>query len=365
MPDGMEVIMPEDFKPIALGIAIEESGRGATGLAGAYNLHAMKKREDILVDFPIGTTAYNGGDGLYDYCACRTLREEIITFWAFLHRTPYSGINLLAPEKRKVLDAFGRIFCPPGYLDWWIAAHGGKNYTEVIYEVHRLEAIRELRKYGWEGAEDVPPVIHSPLTDFSVVNGMLFGPDVHRRMVKNHDRYPRPKTDGVVIHASGSLMGTSSIIVDGISSPGILDAWDNPAEKRSAPLLFGRNGLVWQAVDLTLPAWTTYNHNDHTIGIELENIGTFYPWQEILGWFYRFKGKPWEQRVHKSEMVLINGVYYQEYTAAQIDKLVRVLPALKTAWPTIMSIKGHLEMIGNAAWDPGPLFPWDKVRTLF
>jgi hypothetical protein len=360
LPDGMEILLPEDLKPVALGQSIEESGRGTTGLAGAYNLHAMKYRDNLAVDFPIGKFPYDGGDGLFDYCAARTLREEIIIWWAFLHR--YTGIDDHLKDGRDFLNFFGPAYCPPGYTSAWISAHGGRNYTDLIYDVHRLEAIQELRKYGWGGAADVPIVVPPP-ADYSVVNGMLIGPDVHRRLVKNHDRFPRPKTDGIVLHASGSLMGTSKVIVDGIASPGILDAWDNLAEQRSANLIIGRDAMPWQAVDLTLPAWATYGHNSHTIGIELENIGSFYPWQEILGWFYRFRGKPWEQRVRKAEMFLVNGLYYQDYPEAQIARLLQILPALKAAWPTILTVKGHFEMSGNAAWDPGPLFPWDRVRA--
>lgn len=360
--DGMEILLPEERKPEALGQAIAECSRGTTGLAGAYNLHAMKKRNDIQVDFPIGTIAYDGGDGLYDYCACRTLREEIIVWWAFLHR--YEGIDDHLQDGRDFLNFFGRSYCPPGYTPDWIAAHGGRNYTNLIYDVYRLEAIRELRKYGWAGAADVPVDVVPPAPDaYAVVNGMLLGPGVHRRLVKNHDRNPRPRTDGIVLHATGSYLGTSRVRVDGIASPGILDAWDNPAERKSAQLLIGRDAALWQAVDLTLPAWGTYGHNDDTIAIELESIGQFYPWQEILGWFYRFKGKPWEQRVRKSDLVLVNGIYYQPYPDKQIDKLIAILPALKAAWPTILTIKGHFEMSGNAAWDPGPLLPWDRVHA--
>jgi hypothetical protein len=387
MPDGMEIVMPEDDKPLCLAMAGLESGHGTTGLAGAYNLHAMKKRDDILVNFPIGTIAYNGGDGLYDYCACRTLREEIITWWAFLHRYPYAGIDFFQPDKRKLLNEFGPIYCPPGYEGSpahakWVQTTGFQTYTDYLFAL-LPEAVRELRKYGWTGAEDVPPVVVPPVVvlppveppillppaSYSVINGMLDGPFVHRRLVSNHDRVPRLGTIGGVIHATGNNAGTSNVIVDGIKSPGIFDSveWNDPKcpsyKKKSAHLVFLRNGLIWQAVDLTLPAYHCYDWNDRTLGFEFENFGPCNPASEILGWFYRFPGRPWEQRVAKSEMVLINGLYYPRYTDAQIDSFIAVYPALRAAFPDMEFLKGHNVMPKNAAWDPGPagLFPWERV----
>jgi hypothetical protein len=361
-PDGSFIAMPEELKPTVLGQAILESGRGTTRLAsGGYNFHGLKWRADIKVSFPIGKFPYNGGDGLFDYCEFFSLREEIAGYWAFVHRLPYyAGVDQHLSNGRDFLNWIGPHYCPPGYTSDWIKKHNGFNYTDLIYYVLRLEAIDELKKYGWKETPvnipaPVPVPIPQPVGPFSITNGVLAGPQTSLRPVKNYDHFRRPKTDGIVLHGTGCLGGK------GTNGPGILDGWDPPGLPSgvSAHILILRDGNVWQAVNLLNPAWHCYGHNTHTIGIELENIGLFPPWQEVLGWFFRFRGKVWEQKIAKKELIFMGGNWRQLYTSSQIDVLNQIIPALKTAFPSIVSVRGHSDY--NAAWDPGIQFPWSLI----
>jgi hypothetical protein len=376
MPDGMEVVMPEAVKPVSLSMSMIESGRGTTGLAGAYNFHAMKYRDDILVKFPIGKFPYNGGDGLYDYCACRTLREEIITWWAFMHRAPYAGVNWNESDPRKLVDSFGKSYCPPGYEGSpahakWVQTTGFETYADYVLSL-LPEAIRELKKYGWEGEDIVPPIVlPNPIPpilpdvpQFTISNGMLMGPNVHRYLMstKYHPHRKMARVDGIVIHATGCHAGHSNIKVDGLNIPGMVEGW-NAAGQCYPHIVNLRNGEIWQVEDLSYQADQCYGYNPYTYGIENENAGGFYSWQEVLGWFFRFKGKPWEQMISKSDLVFLDGKYREAFTEIQILNAIGEALAIRTAYNPNAYIKPHSAMPNQTGREecPGPLWPWDRM----
>jgi hypothetical protein len=380
LPSGMEEVMPEHVKPVCLSMAILESGRGSNGLAvNANNFHAMKKRDDILVNFPIGTFSYNGGDGLYNYCSCRTLREEIITWWAFMHRSPYMGVNWAESDPRQLVDSFGKSYCPPGYDGSsehakWKLDTGFETYTDYVLALY-YEATRELEKYGWkdEGTPVVIPttpteptiIISNPdIPKFTISNGMLIGPNVHSYLMstKYHPHRKMAQVDGIVIHATGCHRGYSNIKVDGLNIPGMVEGW-NAAGQCYPHIANCRNGEIWQVEDLSYQADQCYGYNPYTYGIENENMGGFYSWQEILGLFFRFKGKPWEQSISKSELIFLEGKYRESFTEIQILNVIGIVLAIRAAYNPNAYLKPHSGMPNQTGREecPGPLWPWDRM----
>jgi hypothetical protein len=191
---------------------------------------------------------------------------------------------------------------------------------------------------------------------------MLLGPNVHRRLIAGHDYFLRPRTVGIMIHGTGCHAGKSNVIVDGLNSPGILDAWDDPKQQKSAQILNTRDANIWQAVDLTLPAWGCYGWNNDVIHIENENFGPCDPWKEVLGYFYRYAGTAWWQRMAKADMRLIAGKYCEDYLVDQVVNTIREIAAIRAIFPGPIWVKGHCEMPPPIdTWDPGSWWPWANI----
>jgi hypothetical protein len=356
---------PNHLKPGLLAWAALESGRCTTDVSKyAYNAHSMMWRAELGALYP-NKYRFEGND----YFRFNGFKQELECLYQFIHRAVYGNVSAHMTSIEDLLTFIGHSFCPPGYQDWWIARHLNCNYHQYIVKWMLPEAEDCLKILGWRPDVDQPAPQPVPIpapqpapttTPFSVSAGRLGGPQVTWHPVMNDDHWQRPATDTIVVHATGCLRGKGA----SGNYPGILDGWNDP-RGYSAHLLILRDGTVWQAVDLRFPSWNCYHQNSHTIGVELENIGPFWPWQNILGRFFRFKGKLWEQSIGANELVKgSDGQLYQFYTSSQIDVLNGIIPALKSAFPTIKYVKGHREMPLNTTWDPGPkdIFPWSIVK---
>lgn len=369
-------IIPAAIKAYFIAQRILESLRGTTRQAlELLNFGAMMRKEEL-------DRLAHGWKTIdrYDYAWFWSIEEEIAYYWALVHRKQYyPDTDRHLADGRDFIEYIGSRYCPPGFPgspahEAWVLKTGFPTYTHYLDSLIP-EAKAQLRKHGMTFPEDPvivtppPPVILTPGSNpYSVVNGYLLGPDVHHRLVSNHGLRPRAKTIGEVAHSTGCRAGKSWVKVDGINSPGILDGkeWNDPTipdeRKRSAHLVFCEDGQVWQAVDLLLPAYHAYGFNGTTVGYELVNIGPFYPWQAVFGWFFLFKGAPWEQRIHISEMRLVKGMYYAPFTEIQLARFVLVSAAVREyfkfqglEWPRP---RPHSGLPGNEnRGDPGPLFP--------
>ncbi len=348
-----------DIKPGILAWAIKEQGENRHLILGgmgelarfADNYFSLHQRKEMVEHYPrtyhlISTTEKDN-----NYIIFTGPEQCLEGLVEFLHRPKYQEKGSVDDHMTSIEDLLRHVtpaFCPQ------------KGYVEsVLSFVPEAEA--ELRKVGWK-----PDVVEPApeLTVYSVVNGVLMGPDVNWGWVSNHDFYPRAQTLIGVIHGTACLKGK------GQRWPGILESgeWNNPknVKKQSAHLVFMRDGSIWQAVNLNLPAWHCYGHNANSIGIEFENIGPFEKWQEVFGWFFRFKGKPWEQKIAKKELVLLtspfsSAKYYQLYTVAQLEKFRAVYPALRIAYPRMKGLVGHNQL--NKVDDPWPTFPWPQILS--
>jgi len=112
-----------------------------------------------------------------------------------------------------------------------------------------------------------------------------------------------------------------------------------------------RDGLTEQWVPPDRIAHHVRSFNDHSIGIELVNLGRYPNW------------------LHSETQEMT-----EPYPQAQVDSLISLLHLLSAAHSTLQWISGHdlldTKMVPSSdnpsEWvyrkrDPGPLFPWDEV----
>jgi len=113
-----------------------------------------------------------------------------------------------------------------------------------------------------------------------------------------------------------------------------------------------RDGQVYRYVEDDRVAHHAKEYNHRSIGIEIVNHGR-YP-----HWFHSTHQVPTE-----------------EYTPGQIESVIKLLLYLKKKYPVITTLKRHSDLdrekiaaednpniLIRRKIDPGPLFPWEKVR---
>ncbi len=111
-----------------------------------------------------------------------------------------------------------------------------------------------------------------------------------------------------------------------------------------------RNGAIDQYVPLDRVAHHVAGHNQHTIGIELVNLGRFPDW------------------LHSGSQQM-----NQPYPEPQIDALIRLVQWLGQRLPQLNQVAGHQTLDQRQVsasdnsnirvsrkMDPGPLFPWER-----
>jgi N-acetylmuramoyl-L-alanine amidase len=116
-----------------------------------------------------------------------------------------------------------------------------------------------------------------------------------------------------------------------------------------------RDGQIYRYVEETRMARHVVGYNDRSIGIEMVNTGR-YP-----HWFH----------ANHQDMM-------EPYTLEQIESLKELLADLKRRYPSLTQIARHSDLDTRTMpaeddpsiqirrrIDPGPLFPWDTIRTYF
>jgi N-acetylmuramoyl-L-alanine amidase len=114
-----------------------------------------------------------------------------------------------------------------------------------------------------------------------------------------------------------------------------------------------RDGSIEQWVELDRIAHHVAGHNQHSIGIELVNIGRYPNWFDSAH-------QDWQESCPDE----------------QIEALIELLFHLKQVLPNLTSIAGHDELDTRKVpasdnpevrvarkLDPGPDFPWDRVAA--
>lgn len=123
------------------------------------------------------------------------------------------------------------------------------------------------------------------------------------------------------------------------SAQGALDRMCDPAAEVSAHYMIDKDGTLYQLVAEDKRAWHAgvsfwkgeADINSHSIGIELVNGG--------------------------------HEIGYEPFPAAQIDALMRLLPQIMQRHGIKPEgVIGHSDIAPERKLDPGPTFPWDKLK---
>lgn len=140
------------------------------------------------------------------------------------------------------------------------------------------------------------------------------------------------------------------------NAAGTISWFKNKDAQASAHLLIDRDGKVTQfgAFNEILwhagkSSWKSYTSmNSHSIGIELVNMGRS---NVAKDGYVKLK--------HKNEATAI---YWQTYPEAQIKECKEISDCLVNHYK-LLDVLGHEDIAPGRKSDPGPAFPWDKIKT--
>jgi len=183
--------------------------------------------------------------------------------------------------------------------------------------------------------------------------------------------------EGVIRHPSPNMSGKfragqrDTILMHytaGASAESSVRSMSNPAEKVSAHVVIGRDGMVFQLIPFDKIAWhageSEYNgrkgYNKYSIGIELDNAGLLTKTENgYQAWFKRYYDpKDVMKAVHRNRST---AEYWHTFTEAQIDKANAICRLLIDHYK-LKHILGHEEVSPGRKIDPGPAFPLDVFR---
>ena len=166
--------------------------------------------------------------------------------------------------------------------------------------------------------------------------------------------------DTIVIHftASSTLNGTI--------------AWfRNPKSRVSSHYVIGRDGKVVQMVKDSKKAWhagksqlwSRKNVNEFSIGIELVNWGEL---KRIDGKYYTWPNN-WTREYSVEEFgepIEMNDSFWAPYTELQLQACIKLCQTLRLKYPNITesNILGHMHISKPRKKDPGPHFPFIRIR---
>lgn len=160
------------------------------------------------------------------------------------------------------------------------------------------------------------------------------------------------KPKGIIIHYTA-----------GASANGAISWMQNPSSQVSCHLVIDRQGNIFQLVEFNRIAWhagqsrykNLSNLNNHTIGIELDNMG-------LLKWINKKAVyTPTGTILKPSEYTVVKGQPWHNYTKKQIDTCREVSKFLISELK-LSFIAGHNEVAPTRKIDPGALFDMNKFR---
>lgn len=178
------------------------------------------------------------------------------------------------------------------------------------------------------------------------------------------------KPTGIVIHytAAGSAKATANYFATRDS-------------KVSAHTVIGRDGVIFQCVGLRDRAWHAgpsawggrKDCNSFMLGIEIANWGLL---QKRGDKFFTYlkkdpKSDPWTMPYVGPEPVAAAYAggsptqYWEPYPEVQIQAVISCIRTMMAQHPTIVlaNIVGHNDVAPERKVDPGPHFPWQRVRS--
>lgn len=148
----------------------------------------------------------------------------------------------------------------------------------------------------------------------------------------------------------------------------VVKYFQQPSSEVSAHFVVGRDGRIVQMVDLDDIAYHAGNSiwkeekwvNFFSVGIEISNWGllkkkgdTYYCWPNNYNTVFN-------KEIFEDSL----GKFWEAYPPKQIDAVVELSKYILKNFPeiTLENIVGHEQISPGRKTDPGPAFPWDKVK---
>lgn len=190
-----------------------------------------------------------------------------------------------------------------------------------------------------------PPKSASGICPFALQDPIAGG----RTMVPTH----------IVIHDTSGASGQSSI-----------DSWKARGDGVCAHFVVDRDGTIHQcrAANLTAGHTGTDPWKDPTdgrtyLGLNLQSVGIEFANADTdpaaNRWAAKQPGYGTIQARHPNGGPIQT---WEEYYPAQIEAGIKLINWLRGQFPSIRSMVGHETISPNRRNDPGPAFPWNKVR---
>jgi N-acetylmuramoyl-L-alanine amidase len=112
----MEIEYPH-LKAVTLAQWALESAWGTSSLATEHlNFGGLKYRKEMAPY--VQKVSYEAHDGVDFYCKFPNLEGFIKGYWAFIHRSPYSGWEEHTDSPEDFMEFIGPIYCPrSGYVN--------------------------------------------------------------------------------------------------------------------------------------------------------------------------------------------------------------------------------------------------------
>jgi len=144
----------------------------------------------------------------------------------------------------------------------------------------------------------------------------------------------------------------------------------------SAHFLVERDGTILQMAALDERTWHaggassklfgTGNVNGRTIGIEVMNVGPVIA--NSAGQYETTFGKRFGGRLLHVDAEPGKYGMWEAYDESQVQALIKLTRDLKQLYPILASepderLLGHEHVDPTRKMDPGPVFPWDRIRT--
>jgi N-acetyl-anhydromuramyl-L-alanine amidase AmpD len=345
-----------------------------------------------------------------NFCQFPDKASAVRGYWRFLERSPYKGWRNHTNSPSDFLAFIGPIWCPPGYTDGWKRNHNGLVYHEYIMQKLFEEANKSLAavsplptpdqyhelREGDRGQEVA--ALQRVLNKYNGANlevDSIFGPQTKQAVMDVERRLGFP-ADGVadadVLKALPDLLppikrGSKTLWIPfARRHPEIPTKWtykdnyprgavvhftagkDNPEGtviylgRVGYPcLVMGQDGVIYQAFPLNRGGCHSgTKHHDYSVGIEIVSAGRCKPVtingkRKFAAWFHCDESGnviyP-DQCFPESEMRYVERKgscregWYQKYTPAQEDSLIKLLLWLKSQAPDVFSfddVKGHDE----------------------
>lgn len=155
----------------------------------------------------------------------------------------------------------------------------------------------------------------------------------------------------------------------GRSAESSVSTFQNPKEQKSAHIVIGRDGKIFQLIDFNRKAWHAgksrwadlVGMNGYSIGIELDNPGKL---RNVNDKYYSWFGAEYNKNnvlhaKHKHQDAFGD---WHTFTEEQLNACIMLSKLLVSKY-NLKDILGHEDIAPHRKEDPGPAFPMESFKA--